>query len=268
MTRSRLLSAAEPEIAASLTQELRNEGVSVRTGLTYERVERKNDKTELTINVDGQAEVLFAEHILVTTGRKPNTNGLGLETAGIEVNSNGGIVVDAYMRTTRLDVYAAGDVTGRDQFVYMAAYGAKLAAINAYNRDEQTYDNTTMPWVVFTDPQVAGVGLSEVQAQKRGFVVKTSVVPLDQVPRSLAARDTRGLIKLIADEATDRLLGAQILAPEGCDSIQTMALAIRFGMTAQELGDTIFPYLTTVEGLKLAAQGFARDVARLSCCAG
>jgi len=268
VTRSRLLPEAEPEIAASLTQELRNEGVSVRTGLTYERVERKNDKTELTINVDGQAEVLFAEHILVTTGRKPNTNGLGLETAGIEVNSNGGIVVDAYMRTTRPDVYAAGDVTGRDQFVYMAAYGAKLAAINAYNRDEQTYDNTTMPWVVFTDPQVAGVGLSEVQAQKRGFVVKTSVVPLDLVPRSLAARDTRGLIKLIADEATDRLLGAQILAPEGCDSIQTMALAIRFGMTAQELGDTIFPYLTTVEGLKLAAQGFARDVARLSCCAG
>ena len=268
VTRSRLLPEAEPEIAASLTQELRNEGVSVRTGLTYERVERKNDKTELTINVDGQAEVLSAEHILVTTGRKPNTNGLGLETAGIEVNSNGGIVVDAYMRTTRPDVYAAGDVTGRDQFVYMAAYGAKLAALNAYNHDERTYDNTTMPWIVFTDPQVAGVGLSEVQAQKRGFVVKTSVVPLDQVPRSLAAHDTRGLIKLIADEATDRLLGAQILAPEGCDSIQTMVIALRFGMTAKELGDTIFPYLTTVEGLKLAAQGFGKDVAKLSCCAG
>jgi mercuric reductase len=172
------------------------------------------------------------------------------------------------MRTTRLDVYAAGDVTGRDQFVYMAAYGAKLAAQNALGRDDRAYDNETMSWVVFTDPQVAGVGLSEVQARHQGFTVKTSVVPLDQVPRSLAARDTRGLIKLIADATTDRLLGAQILAPEGCDSIQTAALAIRFGMTAQELGDTIFPYLTTVEGLKLAAQTFNRDVSKLSCCAG
>jgi mercuric reductase len=99
-------------------------------------------------------------------------------------------------------------------------------------------------------------------------VTKTSVVPLDHVPRALAARDTRGLIKLVADAETDRLLGAQILAPEGADSIQTMVLAIKFGMTTKELSETIFPYLTTVEGLKLAAQGFVKDVAKLSCCAG
>jgi len=125
-----------------------------------------------------------------------------------------------------------------------------------------------MPWVVFTDPQVAGVGLTEAQAKARGFATKASVVPLDQVPRSLAARDTRGLIKLIADKQSDRLLGAQILAPEGADSIQTMVLALKFGMTTKELGETIFPYLTTVEGLKLAAQGFGKDVSKLSCCAG
>lgn len=88
------------------------------------------------------------------------------------------------------------------------------------------------------------------------------------MPRALAARDMRGLVKLVADKKTDRLLGAQILAPEGADSIQTMALAIKFGMATKDLGETIFPYLTTVEGLKLAAQGFTRDVAKLSCCAG
>src|SRR3546814_10384446 len=111
-----------------------------------------------------------------------------------------------------------------------------------------------MPAVVFTDPQVASVGLTETAAQAKGLDVKVSLLPLDAVPRALAARDTRGLIKLVADKASDRLLGGQIMAPEGADSIQTLVLAIRHGMTAAELGATIFPYLTTVEGLKLAAQ--------------
>lgn len=172
------------------------------------------------------------------------------------------------MRTSKAGVYAAGDVSDRDQFVYMAAYGAKLAAKNALNGDSLTYDNGAMPWVVFTDPQVAGVGLSEAAAKTAGHEVKTSIVPLDQVPRALAARDTRGLIKLVADAKSDRLLGGQILAPEGADSIQTLAMAVKFGMTAKALGETIFPYLTTVEGLKLAAQTFDKDVAKLSCCAG
>lgn len=94
------------------------------------------------------------------------------------------------------------------------------------------------------------------------------MLTLDNLPRALAARDTRGLIKLVADSTTRRLLGAHILAPEGADSIQTAALALRGGLTIDELAETIFPYLTTVEGLKLAAKTFDRDVAKLSCCAG
>ena len=150
------------------------------------------------------------------------------------------------VRTANPKVWAAGDVTGRDQFVYMAANGAKIAARNAVAGETRTYDNGTMPWVVFSDPQMAGVGLSE----------------------ALAARDTRGLIKLVAEVGSKRLLGAQILAPEGADSIQTAAMALKAGFTYEELGDTIMPYLTTVEGLKLAAQTFEKDVAALSCCAG
>ena len=268
VTRSRLLPEAESEIAEALTGYLANEGIAIRTGLSYSGIEQQDGEVTLTIDVDGRAETLTAEKVLVTTGRVPNTTGLGLSEGGVELNHNGGVVVDDRMRTSREGVYAAGDVTGRDQFVYMAAYGAKLAAKNALNGDRLTYDNTVMPWVVFTDPQVAGVGLSENQAVERGFEAKTSVAPLDQVPRALAARDTRGLIKLVADAKSDRFLGAQILAPEGADSIQTMVLAIKYGMTTKELGETIFPYLTTVEGLKLAAQGFDKDVAKLSCCAG
>ena len=125
-----------------------------------------------------------------------------------------------------------------------------------------------MPSVVFTDPQVASVGLTEAVAGARGLDVKFSLVPLDQVPRALAARDTRGFIKLVAERETGRLIGGQIMAPEGADSIQTLVMAIKHRMTAAELGATIFPYLTTVEGLRLAAQTFDKDVAMLSCCAG
>ena len=125
-----------------------------------------------------------------------------------------------------------------------------------------------MPAVVFTDPQVASVGLTEASARLQGRDVKISLLTLDNVPRALAARDTRGLIKLVADSATGKLIGAHILAPEGADSIQTAALAIKQGMTHGDLGEMIFPYLTTVEGLKLAAQTFDMDVSKLSCCAG
>jgi mercuric reductase len=268
VTRSRLLPEAEPEISAALTGCLRDEGIVVRTGLAYRGIARTADGGVLTIEIDGREEHLAAEQVLVATGRKPNTTGIGLHDAGIDLTGSGAIRVDEHMQTTRRGIYAAGDVTGRDQFVYMAAHGARLAALNALNGNVHVYDNAAMPRVVFTDPQLAGVGLTEAQAQAAGHVVKTSVVPLDQVPRALAARDTRGLIKLVADRETDRLLGGQILAPEGADSIQTLALALKAGMTARALGETLFPYLTTVEGLKLAAQGFDKDVTRLSCCAG
>ncbi len=268
VTRRRLLPEAEPEIGEALGGYLRDEGITVRTGLSYRGIERTHHGVELRVSIDGEDEAIAAEKVLLATGRSPNTDGLGLVEAGIKLSGNGGIVVDERMRTSKPGVYAAGDVTGHDQFVYMAAYGAKLAARNALNGDSLVYDNAAMPWVTFTDPQVAGAGLTEHAARACGFETKTSIVSLDQVPRALAARDTRGLIKLIADAKTDRILGGQILAPEGADSVQTIVLAIKHGMTSRELGETIFPYLTTVEGLKLAAQGFDKDVAKLSCCAG
>jgi mercuric reductase len=266
--RSRLLPAAEPEIGAALAGCFGDEGIALACGLAYRSCAPSAGGVALTVTQEGEERVLEAERILLATGRRPNVEHLGLAEAGVEQAETGGIRVDARMRTTRADTYAAGDVTGRDQFVYMAAYGARIAATNALDGDSLAYDASAMPAVVFTDPQVASVGASEQQARAAGYDVKISVVPLDAVPRALAARDTRGLIKLVADRASDRLLGAHILAPEGADSIQTAALAIRHHMTARELGETIFPYLTTVEGLKLAAQAFERDVSRLSCCAG
>ncbi|RXG86364.1 bifunctional organomercurial lyase/mercury(II) reductase MerBA [Bradyrhizobium zhanjiangense] len=266
--RSHLLPEAEPEIGAALAGYFEDEGITVVSGIAYRAIRKIENGIALDVSRDGQNTTIDADQVLITTGRTPNIEGLGLSQHGIALSPKGGIVVDDRMRTTRAGIYAAGDVTGRDQFVYMAAYGAKLAAKNALNGDSLRYDNSAMPAIVFTDPQVASVGLTEAAARAAGHAIRVSTIGLDQVPRALAARDTRGLIKLVADAGSGRLLGAHILAPEGADSIQTATLAIRQGMTVDDLADTIFPYLTTVEGLKLAALSFGKDVAKLSCCAG
>jgi pyruvate/2-oxoglutarate dehydrogenase complex dihydrolipoamide dehydrogenase (E3) component len=265
--RSRLLPEAEPEISAALTGYFANEGITVISGIAYRAI-RKTESGIALIVARGREETIDADHVLIATGRAPNIEGLELAEHGIAVSPKGGIVVDDRMRTTRPGIYAAGDVTGRDQFVYMAAYGAKLAASNALNGDSLRYDNAAMPAIVFTDPQVASVGLTETAARAAGHDVRVSTIGLDQVPRALVARDTRGVIKLMADRASRRLLGAHVLAPEGADSIQTAALAIQHGLTIDDLAGAVFPYLTTVEGLKLAAQAFDKDVTKLSCCAG
>lgn len=266
--RSRLLPQAEPEIGAALQRYFEEEGITVVSEIAYRAIRKTEGDVSLTLTRDGQDVSIDAEQVLITTGRSPNVEGLGLDDCSIAVSPKGAIIVDDYMRTTKAGVYAAGDVTGRDQFVYMAAYGAKLAARNALNGDSLRYDNSAMPAIVFTDPQVASVGLTEAAARAAGHPVRVSTIGLDLVPRALAARDVRGLIKLVVDAGTARLLGAHILAPEGADSIQTAALAIRQSLTVDDLADMIFPYLTTVEGLKLAALAFDKDVNKLSCCAG
>jgi mercuric reductase len=277
--RSRLLPEMDLEVGTALQTYLEAEGVRVCTGISYQHIAQAVGGVELTCeslayDSEGHCDTVAAvqtivsEQVLIATGRRPNSDGLGLEERGISLGRGGGIIVDDYLETSVPGFYAAGDVTGRDQFVYMAAYGAKLAARNAVTGNQHRYDNSAMPSVVFTDPQVASVGLTETAARGQGLDVKMSLLPLSAVPRALVARDTRGFIKLVADKASNRLLGGQIMAPEGADSIQTLVLAIKHGMTAADLGATIFPYLTTVEGLKLAAQTFDMDVAKLSCCAG
>lgn len=268
VSRRGLLPESEPEVGEALTGYFRDEGINIISGVVYERIESEGGTIRLHVIARGKPTTLAAEKVLVATGRTANTESLNLALAGIETNANNSVKVDPQMRTTRDGVYAAGDVTGRDQFVYMAAYGAKIAAKNAMNGNSLSYHNSIMPAVVFSDPQVASVGLTEAQATSQGIQVRTSVLTLDNVPRALAARDTRGLIKLIAESKSGKLIGAHILAPEGSDSIQTAAMAIKAGMTYQDMASMIFPYLTTVEGLKLAAQTFDKDVKMLSCCAG
>ncbi|GBC76574.1 Mercuric reductase [bacterium HR08] len=257
----------EPEIGEALTRYLEEEKMRICTGVTIHRVERVGNEYHVMATINGREEICAAEQVMVATGRRPNTGGLGLEEAGVQVGTRGEILVNEYLQTTNPDIYAAGDCIGDPMYVYVAAYAGGMAAENALTGAGRIYDLSALPHVIFTDPQVASVGLTEAQAREKGLKVKTSVLHLKDVPRALAARDTRGLIKLVAEESTGRLLGAHVLADEAGEVIQEATLAIRFGLTIKDIVETFHPYLTMVEGLKLAALAFERDVAKLSCCA-
>ncbi len=263
LARHTLLIRDDPAVGEALTSAFQDEGIEVLSHTQASQVAFVDGEFVLTI---GQDEVR-ADKLLIATGRTPNTRNLALGAVGVTLNSQGAIIVDEGMRTSATHIYAAGDCTDQPQFVYVAAAAGTRAAINMTG-GEATLDLTTMPTVVFTEPQVATVGLSEADAHRGGIETDSRTLTLDNVPRALANFDTRGFIKLIADAGTHRLIGVQAVAPEAGELIQTAALAIRGRMTVSDLADQLFPYLTMVEGLKLAAQSFDKDVKQLSCCAG
>ncbi|MGH2555547.1 MAG: mercury(II) reductase, partial [Actinomycetota bacterium] len=151
--------------------------------------------------------------------------------------------------------------------VYVSAYQGSLAADNALNGAGRAVDLRALPRVTFTSPQVASAGLTEAQARDELRHVKVSVLPLEAVPRAIVNGDTRGLIKIVADSASDQIVGVSVLAEGAGEVIQAAVYAVKLGLTVREVAETFHPYLTIAEGLKLAAQTFTRDVAMLSCCA-
>ena len=253
----------DPAIGEAMTAAFRAESIEVLEQTQASQVLYVDGKFVVTTN---HGEVR-ADHLLVATGRSPNTGRLNLASAGVQLDERGAIVIDAGMRASAPDIYAAGDCTNQPQFVYVAAAAGTRAAINMTGGDAQL-NLDTMPAVVFTEPQVATVGYSEAQAHQAGIQTDSRTLTLDNVPRALVNVYTHGFIKLVAEAGTGRLIGVQAVAPEAGEIIQTAAIAIRARMTVQDLADQLFPYLTMVEGLKLTAQTFSKDVTQLSCCAG
>ncbi len=263
LARSTLFFREDPVIGEAVTAAFRAEGIEVLDHTQASQVAYTDQEFVLTT----ERGELRADRLLVATGRAPNTPALGVEAAGVEVNAQGAIVIDRAMHTSTPHIYAAGDCTDQPQFVYVAAAAGTRAAINMTG-GSAALDLTTMPAVVFTDPQVATVGYSEAEAHHAGIETDSRALTLDNVPRALVNFEMRGFIKLVAEAGSGRLIGVQAVAPEAGELIQTAALAIRHRMTVHELADQLFPYLTMVEGLKLAAQTFTKDVKQLSCCAG
>lgn len=263
LARSELLFRDDPNIREQLTKCFKKEGIRVLNQTQASRIDYENGQYILQTNQG----TLKADQLLVSTGRHANTDRLNLQAIGIDTEKNGAIIVNERMETSVPGIYAAGDCSNMPQLVYVAAAAGSRAGINMTGGDAKL-DLSTMPAVIFTDPQVATVGLTEAQAHERGIETDSRVLDMENVPRALANFETDGFIKLVIEAGSQRLIGAQILAHEGGELIQSAALAIRNRMTITELADQLFPYLTMVEGLKLCAQTFNKDVKELSCCAG
>lgn len=263
LARSTLLSREDSELGAALAEVFRNEGIEVLEHTQASNVAFGAGQFVL----DTAHGRLASDRLLIATGRSANTRDLALDRVGVKTDESGAIIVDEYLRTSAESIYATGDCTNLPQFVYVAAAGGTRAAVNMTGGNA-ALDLSAMPAVIFTEPQVATVGLDERAAQIQGINTETRTLSLEHVPRALANFETGGFVKLVADADSRRLLGAQILAPEAGEMIQTAALAVHHHMTVEALGDMLFPYLVHVEALKLCAQTFTKDVSQLSCCAG
>ena len=297
---NRILPDEMPDVTETLKDYLEEEGIEILTGAKIKSIVRKNGKVLVNASVKDEPQTIEGTHIFIAAGRKGNSKEFGLEELGIEIHKNSFIKTNEYLQTSIPNIYAAGDVTGEYLFVYSAAYEGSLAVQNMFgenkvnsglsfprkwesknseidsrlhgnDRVESTQkikkDYSVFPWVIFTDPQVAGVGMDENQAYENKIDYEVSTIQLKDVPRSIAARNTKGFIKLIRNKEKDTLIGARILAPEGSELLMEISLAIKYGITVKELKQMFHPYLTLSEGVKLAAIGFEKDVNKLSCCA-
>lgn len=268
LARHTLLYREDPLLGEKLTECFEKEGIRVLNHIQASSISHDGEQFEMeTHSLQTGAGRLRGDRLLISTGRHANTAKLKLDLVGVETNKNGAIIVNERMETSVPGIYAAGDCCNMPQFVYVAAAAGSRAGINMTG-GEAKLDLSTMPAVIFTDPQVATVGLTEEQASAQDIETDSRVLGMENVPRALANFETDGFIKLVVEKASGRLIGAQILAHEGGELIQSATLAIRNRMTVTELADQLFPYLTMVEGLKLCAQTFNKDVKELSCCAG
>lgn len=262
----RLAPRAEPELAFALGEVFAEDGITV---LEEHATSVAADGAGVVVNTVSGRQVR-GQRLLLATGRTPRTDGLNLAAAGVEVDERGFIVIDGRQRTSNPRVYAAGDVSGAPQYVYVAAAGGRVAARNALvdERCEPTerIDYTGLPSVVFTRPQLASAGLTEGEVLALGRGCDCRVLNLTDVPRALVNRDTRGMIKVVADPATGKVLGVHALADGAGEIMLAATYAIKAGMTVDDVADTWAPYLTMAESLRITA-GLFRNQMPTSCCA-
>jgi mercuric reductase len=267
-----ILSGYEPEIAEALTEILLGEGLRIVTGAQVRGVRSEGEGVAVSVQRYGSQQTFTAEKLLVSTGRRPNTQEIGLERAGVEVDQAGVVRVDRTLRTSVSHIWAAGDVIGRKIESRMAtpvgAHDGKIAAHNALSGEPlRVVNHSIIPRTIFTDPQVAVVGMTDEEAIAAGIECNCNTIPLSVVPRAGAIRDTRGVIKMVLDGPTRRVVGVSMLGVNAGEVIHEAAMALRFGATTDDFIDMIHVYPTMAEALKIVAISFTKDVNRLSCCA-
>lgn len=271
LARSGILRGYEPEVRAAVAAILRAEGLTIIEDATPLKVEGDERGVRVTASRAGQHVVYEAEKLLIAAGRTPNTDDLALERAGVECDERGAVRVDATLRTTVPHIWAAGDVIGTALESQMAtpvgAHDGKWAAENALTDAGRRVDHAVIPRAIFIDPPVAVVGLTDEEAVAQGIACRCNAIPLSAVPRAGAVHDTRGVVKMVIDGQTERVVGVSMVGREAAEVIHEAAMALRFGATLDDFIDLIHVYPTMAEALKIVAISFRKDYTTLSCCA-
>ncbi|MBI2937371.1 MAG: mercury(II) reductase [Thaumarchaeota archaeon] len=262
----RILPEDEPEISEALKRYLQEEGIEIHTGVNLKEVSQTGETKVVHTTINGLDQEFRAEQLLFATGRTPNTDNLGAEKAGVALDSNGFVKVNEEMQTSAPHVWAAGDVIGEPMLETIAAKEGAVAVNNGFNDEKKRINFTEVPSAVFTYPEVARVGLTDAEANGQGIRCVCGTLPLDLVPKAHIIGDTRGLVKLVVNQETKRIVGVHILAPHAADLIHEGVLAVKFKLTIDDLIDTVHVFPTLSEALKLAAQSFYKDISKMSCC--
>ncbi|MEX1137743.1 MAG: FAD-dependent oxidoreductase [Bacteroidota bacterium] len=253
----RILPNEDEEISETLKQVLSEEGLRCLTSARVAKVRRENGEISVLVEKDGSTEVIPVASLLVSIGRSPSVAGLRLEEAGVDY-SNRGIVVNKYLQTSTPSVYACGDVVGPYRFTHSAGYQADIAVRNATTGNTRESDLSVLPWVTFTDPEVARVGLTESEARKKFERVTVLRVPAGSIDRPRTEGHDKGILKIILDER-DSILGVHAFTTHSGEYIHEAALAMQNGLTVEALGKLIHAYPTHAEILKKAATRYLRS---------
>lgn len=259
--------AAERELTQRLTEILTGEGIAIETGVTVERVRQAGDrKTVAYRTADGRRVEVGTDALLLAAGKTPNTAGLDLAAAGVETDARHAIVADERFRTSQPHIFAIGDVSDRPvRENPTAGREGTMAAENALAGTAHTIDYDHVPTTVFTDPQLASVGVTEAEQLRRTGTSDCRTIGFDNVPKAVITRRTEGLINMVTDPATNRILGVHVLAPDAGEIIAEAMMLVRDGHTVDEVITTAPMYPTLSEAIKIVALSFTKDVTQLCC---
>jgi mercuric reductase len=262
----RILPESEPEISESLRRYLKDEGITIYTGTKINYVDREGKNKIINFTVNNRIKIIKCQQFLFATGRKPNTDKLGLDKIGVKVDERGFIVINDGMETSASHVWAAGDCTGEPMLETLAAKQGAIDVENAFTDKKRKINLQEIPSAIFTYPEVASVGLTDAETIQQGIKCTCNTFPLEFVPKAHIIGDTRGLVKLVVDRENKKIQGVHILSPHAADLIHEGVLAVKFGLTIDDIIDTVHVFPTLSEAIKLAAQSFYKDVSKLSCC--
>lgn len=269
LQRSQVLKDAEPEISRGLVEILKKEDIEI-----FERIEllkvgqNKSSKfVKIKMGATYDERTIVGDELLVGTGKKPNSGELGLDKASVGIGKNMAIKVNELMQTTNPNVYAAGDVIeAPKRLETTAAKEGNIATENALKGTSHKMTYHDIPSVVFTTPAVASVGLTDEEVNDKGIACNCTTIPFGLVPKAKIIGDTRGVIKMVIDNQSKKILGVHILSRHAEEFIHEAALAVKFGLTLDDIRNTVHVFPTLSESIKLAATSFGKDITKLSCC--